>query len=343
MPAVIEPLQVGRHMIPQFFAALLMLSASNTTGWLHVNGRHIQNAQQQTWHGRGANIQDTRSCGACTTRPDPEEVKRRIDVLVDDWHANFIRLTLETPQGKGSSVLTDAQYVQDLQDIVAHIGSKPGVYVEISLWLDPTLDNNGWPTDATAAVLRKWVELFRDSPQVIFGICNEPKYNADGRLDAQVWTAMNNTVAQIRAEEALYGAHQHLIAVQGTGSWCRRLDYYVTHPITAGGGGNILYEVHIYDPKKALTDMLDTPAQKLPLVVSEFGPVSSSGTMSLADCDDLMALAEKLEVPYAAWTFHMRCPPNLIEDNSHGGCGIGMEIKPTAWGALLKKRLSSKY
>src|SRR5690606_24864998 len=49
----------------------------------------------------------------------------------------------------------------------------------------------------------------------------------------------------------------------------------------------------------------------------------------------------ELKVPTLAWTFHMRCPPNLIVDNSNGGCGVGMDLRPTAWGQLLKDHLAS--
>ena len=63
--------------------------------------------------------------------------------------------------------------------------------------------------------------------------------------------------------------------------------------------------------------------------------------MTMEDCTMLMNRADQLKVPYLTWTFHMRCSPNLLIDNSENknGCGIGMPLQPTEWGHLLKTRL----
>src|SRR4051794_40657484 len=59
--------------------------------WLSTSGNHIKTADGNNWHGRGANLADTRSCNACTSDPaNPAEVMRRMDELVDVWKANFI-------------------------------------------------------------------------------------------------------------------------------------------------------------------------------------------------------------------------------------------------------------
>ena len=78
------------------------------------------------------------------------------------------------------------------------------------------------------------------------------------------------------------------------------------------------------------------------MIIGEFGPVNLPGvaTMTLDDCSSLMDQAENLGVSYLAWTFHMRCSPNLLEDASGGGCGVGMPLSPTTWGELLRARLS---
>lgn len=75
------------------------------------------------------------------------------------------------------------------------------------------------------------------------------------------------------------------------------------------------------------------------MVIGEFGP---SG-MTEANAVALMASAEAHGVPYLAWTFHMRCPPNLIVDDSNGGCGGGMTLTPTSWGTALKTRLATPW
>jgi hypothetical protein len=127
--------------------------------------------------------------------------------------------------------------------------------------------------------------------------------------------------------------------------WSRRLDYYVSHPITAAGGIDVAYESHAYDGRAKIDALLDGPARTLPVIIGELGPVEDEhlAHMTMDDCAYLMRRAEEREIPYLAWTFHMRCPPNLLVDRSGGACGVDMPLEPTPWGTLLKNRLAQPY
>jgi len=315
-------------------------------GWLYSSGNHLRvSGGTGVWHARGANLPDTRSCDACTFfAPSTAEVNRRADELIS-WGANFIRLDMESYASSGgrtqwANPLQDPAYVQDLATIVSHIGTHPGVYVMVSVWVDPTITAEGWPSAATGDTWAKLAQVFASQKHVLFGVVNEPQNNYDGAQDAQVWTAMNDTVARIRAVEASLGVPNHVVVVQGTGGWARRLGYYVTHPITAGGGRNIAYEVHVYDAASQFNTLFVQPSQTLPVIIGEFGP---AGTMSQADAQALMDQAETLEIPWLAWTFHMRCSPNMLTDFSGGGCGVGMALAPTSFGTLVRTQLASPY
>ncbi len=327
--------------------ATVTVRAPPTGGWLTVVGNQIRTPDGLPWRGRGANLHDTRGCNACTwNAPNPAEVKRRVDELVEGWNANFIRLDLESYGSAGGrvhwqGVLDDPGYLADIQDIVAHATAKPGVYVLLSLWIDPSFTASGWPTPATNLVWARLAEVFKDEPGVLFGLVNEPQSNSNGAQDAQVWAAMDEAVQAIRDVETAAGTPPHVVAVQGTRSWARVLDYYLTHPITAGGGVNIAYETHVYDPSSTFAARFETPSETVPVIIGEFGP--ASGYMTEADTAELMARAEAHGVSYLAWTFHGRCPPNLLVDNSGGGCGVGMPLTPTSWGQQLKTRLATPW
>lgn len=298
------------------------------------------------FRGRGANIFDTRLNNAgAYSQPNVAEVNRRTDELVDTWGVNFLRLCLESYASlngrvHGLNVLNDPGYVDDIVEIVNHIGTKENVYVLLSIWISPTLDSNGWPTAQTIEEWELLARKFANHDYVMFGICNEPQANYNGALNSQVWARMNNAVAAIRAIEAELNVPKHIIAVQGTGGWARHLQYYITNPITAGGGENIAYEVHVYDPESTFNNRFITPSQTLPVIIGEFGPASSSATMSLDDCQALMDKAQQLDIPYLAWSFHHRSPPSLLVDYTSGGPGYGMNLVPTQWGNLLKDQLS---
>jgi endoglucanase len=315
--------------------------------WLSTKGNKIVKSDGTVWMGRGANLMDTRGCAACagiTTHSRVDEVKRRLDLLTS-WGANFIRLTLESQLNSGypnyRPVTQDAQYLAEIKEICDYAATKPGLYVEVSLWIDSSFSSSpvaGWPTAATIDAWKVLVTALKDNPRVMFGLVNEPQQNYSGTYDAQVWTAMNNAVQAIRDTEAQLGSKPHLIAVQGTGGWARFLKYYTTHPIAAGNGMNVIYEVHVYDPQTDFKGMFEDPSLIIPVIIGEFGP--ASGYMTMEDTKLLMDRAEFLRVPYLAWAFHMRCPPNLLIDNSSNGCGINMTLAPTPWGQQLKDQLS---
>jgi len=307
---------------------------AGAAAWLFTSGNRLYRGAT-VFRGRGANLHDTRSCNACAyAAPNVAEINRRADELVDRWKANFIRLDLESSPSADNrvqwqGVLDDPSYQADIQNIVSHVASK-GAYVLLSLWIEPTTTVNELPTDATFAVWRKLADLFKNEPRVLFGITNEPRNDPDDT----VWAAMNDAAAAIREVEAQSGTPQHIIAVQGTQQWGRRLDYYLTHPITAAGGTNIVYETHVYDPASEFNGLFEVPGQTLPVIIGEFGE---------QDADALMQRAEAAEIPYLAWSFHGRCPPNLLVDNSGGGCGVGMDLVPTAFGQKLKTRLATPW
>jgi endoglucanase len=314
--------------------------------WLYTEGNRIKLPGGQNFHGRGANIFDTRQCNACAYGPPSvAAVKFRVDELVDKWKANFLRLDLEsysTADGRShyQGVLQDAAYLADVVEIVRHIGKKPGVYVLLSLWIDPTFTDLGWPTAGTTEVWKKLAETFRNDGHVLFGVANEPEQNGSGAEDLKVWTAMNDVVAGIRTvEDQVSDAKHHIVVVQGTRMWARSLVYYVTKPIAAGGGTNVAYETHVYDPPSQFKSLFEDPAKTIPVIIGEFG---AGRMMTLDDCLALMPRAEAAEVPYLGWAMHHKCDPNLVT-SAVSSCAASGTLMPTAWGQALKQRLASPW
>ncbi len=316
--------------------------------WLYTSGNHLFNSDGTLFHGRGASLADTRSCDACTfNKANPDEVIRRADTLINHWNATFVRLTLESyasAEGRTQwqSVINDRSYLEDLVTITNHFRTR-GVYVLVSLWTDPNFSSEGVPTAATREEWKLLAAAFQGNPYVLYGVANEPANNLDGSSDQAVWTEMNETVQAIRDIEPAAGPH-HIIAVQGTREWARLLTYYVGHPITADHGENVVYEEHFYDPASLLQTQLVEPAQRLPVIIGEFGPVSKVSTMTIADCTKLISVAQANNIPWLAWSFHFRCPPNLLQDLSNGSCGVDSALVSDGdWGALIQKQLLTPW
>jgi endoglucanase len=205
------------------------------------------------------------------------EVKRRIDFL-QAKKVNFVRLLLETNEAEEyRNYLASPVYRQEVQEIMAYLDSKPGIVVLLSVWMDPSLDALGLPTTtppagkvtSTRQILEALVDDFGKYPRVMWGLSNEP-HTTSAAEDQTGWTRMNDLVAAIRAKEAQTGSSEHVIAVQGLRDWARDLSYYVTHPITAGGGKNVVYEAHQYNPKSEFGRYFLNAATTLPVIIGEF-------------------------------------------------------------------------
>lgn len=321
---------------------------SSVGAWLQTDGNRILLPGGTRFHGRGVNIFDTRDAGACGWAPPIiDEWIRRVDVLTDTWHANFFRLDLTSwasNQVNGTTVVQygdvtqDSSYLANLKKLVDHIGTKPGVYVMITLFSHPSQDANELPTAATQAVYTKLAQTFLASPQVLYGVTNEPHDTSD----ATVWTAMNNAVQTFRDAEAAAGPH-HVVAVQGTQNYARDLAYYVTHPITAGGGANVVYETHVYNPQADWQAMFIDPAASIPVIIGEYGP-DGTYMKTIADAQALQAQAEQLEIPYIGWSFSSQNGPTMLTGSDADECTkINWTITPSDWGNAIISRLANPW
>lgn len=324
--------------------------APSGTG-LHVTGNQLLGPDGKPFHGRGANLFDTRSCNACSFNPpDVAGLNRWADELLDGWHANFVRFGLwswATADGRQQwkSVTQDPSYVADIENTVSHMTSKAGVYVMVTLFLDPSMKpDNGdpdseWPTAATIPAYETITEALYDDPKVLFALTNEPHGPADQNADlAKRYVA---SIDAIRAVEKKHGVSEHVIVVQAPQLWSRFLDYFVTTPIART---NIAYEVHVYNPESDFTKLLDDPHKTLPIIVGEYGPSQYSTD---ADVRALWTRCQTLEIPHLAWSFHMRCDPNLLQDTASDGCGLsassGYAFPRTPYGDMLHEYLATAW
>jgi endoglucanase len=317
------------------------------TPWLYTSGPNVYQTGARPWVGRGVNLHDTRSCDTCTwIQPNVDEVLRRVDEVIDNWGATLVRINLESYALASGRIQyrplgEDRAYLTDLERIVHHIGQKRGVYIIISLWRDPSLSDEGYPTDQTLEILRLLVRSFYDAPQVIFSVSPGVRQNDQGALNQNAWEAMNTAVNAIRDEERTLSPYRHLITVPGLRNLGSDLSYYIEHPITAGNGDNILYETHIFQSQSNFDALLVSPAQSLPVIIGSFGPSETPPRMmTQTDAVALIQEAERLSVSWAAWTFHMRCVTSaMLVDETNNGCGVEMALRPTEWGMAIQAQL----
>jgi cellulase (glycosyl hydrolase family 5) len=332
---------------------------------LVVMGNKIVYAKDGTrFHGRGADFHDERQCESCSFMPaDPVGEDRWSDELVDHWHANFIRFLLSakaTPfnasELQWKNLVDDPGYLADIKTNVEHLTAKPGVYVIVTLFADPTMKANTteydseWPSSLGDSNTRytKLAETFVDNAHVLFGLTNEPHIDSAGGTQqtidmrqAQLATVYENAIAAIRAVEDAHHVAHHVVVVQAPLGYSRDLSYFVANPLA---GDQIAYEIHPYNAQTDFDKLIVQPAQTLPVVIGEYGP---AGAMTNTDVMALWTVAQANEVPYIAWNFHPRCAPDLLQDTASDGCGLaastGYAFPRTAWGDLLFAHLATPW
>lgn len=306
-------------------------------------GNRILLPNGDRFHGRGANLFDTRSCDACTyMAPDVDGLNRWSDELIS-WGATFIRFDLWALADDGGwrqqwqSVVDDPGYLADVKTAVTHMTSHDGVYVMVTVFADPSMkpDNSDydseWPTEDTLPVYEALAGALADDPNVLFALTNEP--HGPEANDPELAQRYLDSIDAIRAVEETKGAPEHVVVVQAPQQWARYLDYFVDNPIQRS---NIAYEVHVYNPVSDFDALLDEPSKTLPILVGEHGP---SQYMSDSDIRAMWERCQTLEIPHIAWSFHHRCPPNLLQDTASDGCGLsastGYDFPRTSWGDML--------
>jgi hypothetical protein len=285
---------------------------------------------------------------------DPDGVDRWSDELCDTWHASFVRFLLSAKAAPASGEVQwqdlndDASYLADIEQNVEHLTAKPGVYVLVTLFEDPTIKPNDGDFDSefpsslgdSTPRYQTLAETFVDNPRVLFGLTNEPHTDTAAH-EADLAQRYQTAIAAIRAVEDAHHAAHHIVVVQAAEGYARDLTYFIANPLA---GDQIAYEIHPYNPQTDFDSLITQPAKALPIIIGEYGP---AGTMTTADMQAMWTVAEQDEVPYIAWNFHQRCPPNLLQDTSPDGCGLaaatGYDFPRTDYGNLLYAQLQTPW
>jgi len=352
-------------------------------GWLYTYSNRIMR-NGQVWQGRGMNVPDTRKCWGTQSATQEWLTVDEVNVIINSatdrhltcngseqagWGADFIRIAMGAYISDDSNFIRNIAYRQHLVDIVNNLSGKrvgpntdKPVYVMLSMWNDFSKPSNDVPTTSATGprpgsaytMEELWVAIstvFYKYPYVIYGITNEPQYVSDEPI---AWQRFNEVVQAIRNNEDAMAQqlgqstpNRHLIAVQGLNNWARKLDYYITHPITAGGGANVIYETHVYNHQFEATfpfsRLFEIPSQTLPVIIGEFGP-DPTGYMSVSDLVPMMDSAEAHQVPYLGWYFQDNsCQPGMLSSEvlGHFNERVCLDLIPAPnWGQILKDRLA---
>jgi hypothetical protein len=283
---------------------------------------------------------------------------RSLDVLTDEWKANFIRLPLSQDFWFGHSRgMKDggAHYRQTVREFVKRAAAKR-CYVLLNLmffnpgmWLDADplqkgqyrLVTGGFLPDDNGALF--WASVakeFANHPAVLFDLYNEPravswKVWRDGgnlvgthkKAPGVQWKyhspGMQKLVDIIRAQGAM-----NVIVAEGL-DWGFDLSGILNGYALKDPGGNLAYSTHAYgwkydDGPRSLKRSVTPVAKKYAVLIGETCAGKSNSV------EPIVSYAEHYELPWLAWAFDTQIGPQLIKN---------WQYEPTAYGESVKKIL----
>lgn len=192
----------------------------------------------------------------------------------------------------------------------------------------PDIEMN--PMDFSLKFWKSVAKYFKDVPNVIFEIYNEPAH-----IGNETWSQSAKLLVDTIRDT---GANQ-IIIVSGT-DYSYDLSYWVKNPMKES---NIVYSAHIFPNRKQGLQLLDGMSESIPIIVTEWGYISKEEPVKQ---NYLIGEREKYGIPMlqlmeskgiswvACWYDDNWEPPMFFEKSN----------KKTNWGELILEYLSdNKY
>ncbi len=220
--------------------------------------------------------------------------EQAIKEIKEVWKADVFRLAMYTAENGGYCTGGDKEALKQLVKDGVEYAVKYDLYVIID-WHILSDNNPNTYKEEAKAFFDEMSELYKDCPNVIYEICNEPN---GGTSWKEVKAYAEEVIAVIREND------EDNIIIVGTPNWCQYVDQAAADPITSYD--NIMYALHYYaathkeDLRKKMVNALNAG---LPIFVSEYGTCDASGNGAI-DEKQANAWVEEMDrygVSYVAW------------------------------------------
>ncbi len=303
---------------------------------LHVEGNQLKDANGNTVWLQGVAIPSMEwSAGG-------ENILKSVQVAIDDWNANVIRLPIREHFYNGTGPWQNdggARYRQLIDDVINLAGGQ-GVYVIIDL------HRYRAPRQEDADFWRQFAEKYKNHPAVIFELLNEPhdvswevwknggpvsdqkKVEANRKSDAPLaenderLVAFHSVGMQGLLDAVRETGAQNVVVVGGL-DWGYDLSGVLKgYALDDRGGNGIIYSSHVYPWKSDWKGKFLDVAAKHPVFIGECGapqerlhfiPESRHEDPSTW-VPDFLGVIQKYKLHWTAWSFHPKASPVLLED-----------------------------
>lgn len=280
---------------------------------------------------------------------------RSIDVALDDWHANAIRLPLCQDRwfGKAPDSKDDGTAYRHLVDQAVDEAEKKRAYILLDLhWSDggqwgQDIGQHTLPDANSLVFWKACAGRYKNRPYVLFDLYNEPI-----QAPWSVWRNGGDVAETFQGKTLHYraaGLQQLLDTVRDAGArnlvvagglgYSSRLDGIEANALKDPGGNGVVYANHFYPGWESVDSWekrVGAYENRLPLLVGEFG--GSPATLPLDDpkrrVAQVLDVLERHGWSWIAWCMHPSAEPCVISDWNY---------TPTPYfGVLVKRRLAGQ-
>ncbi|MFZ4508998.1 MAG: glycoside hydrolase family 5 protein [Fimbriimonas sp.] len=334
---------------------LTMIAAAQPSS-LRVVGNKIRDQKGNVVRLQGVNVP------SLDWSPTGENVMQSIDVAIDDWKANIIRipLTQDLWYGyyRGNRAADGGDSYRKLVDAIVKKISDKKAYVLLDLhWSNggvwgKNVGQHQMPDENSVVFWKDFAKRYANNPAVLFDLYNEP-YGVSWDVWKNGGLIDERNTDPARGLELKYkspGMQGVLNAIRSTGAKniviAGGLDWgYDLRGVLDGfaledkSGNGIVYGTHIYPWKKEWDACVTPVIAKHPVLVGEVGTKpwepghpAHENVYTKEWAPDVMAYMEKYQLSWTAWSFHPTANPCII---------TGWDYKPTAyWGSYVKEALA---
>lgn len=229
--------------------------------------------------------------------------------LKEEWNINVVRLAMYTAENGGYCTDGNKESLKQLVKDGVEYATENDLYVIVDWHILSDGNPNTYKEEAKS-FFDEMSRLYKDYPNVIFEICNEPNGGTS-------WSDIKSYAEEIIGVIRENGAEN--VVIVGTPNWSQYVDQAAADPITSYD--NIMYALHYYAAthKEDLRQkMVDAYHAGLPVFVSEYGicDASGSGGIDEAQANAWVEEMNKYGISYVAWNLSNKNETSAIFKSS---------------------------
>lgn len=213
-----------------------------------------------------------------------------IKSLRDEWNSNLFRIAMYTSE---NGYIQNKSLKEDVIKIV-DIAIKLDMYVIIDWHILSDNDPLTYKEQAKE-FFREMSQKYKDVPNVIYEICNEPNGNITWEGNIKPYAEEVINVIKENSKKS--------IIIVGTGTWSQDVDKAAANPIN---DDKVMYALHFYAGTHTewLRERAKQALTKIPIFVSEWGTSAASGNggVYLDEAKKWVDFMKENNISWANWS-----------------------------------------